>query len=475
MPILGGLGRLAKFSLDPIRYLDGLFREHGRIAVLVRGRPTRVVSTERHVPGTVCLYGPELNRALFTDHEGFHKCALSGPLYPGEPFTARTQPLSRLLTGLFSVNGDEHRRHRRLLMPAFHKSRIESYRDDMVQLTDSLIEKLVPGEVRDVRPDMMELTLRVATKTLFGADMGTLGIDIGRDLQRWLELFGPSTILPLDLPGLPYRRWLDICRSIDRRMSDVITAKRQSGRGGKDMLSMLLEATDEAGDPLTDDQLVGHAGVIFAAGHETSSNGLCWTLFLLAQHPRFAAELVGELDSVLRGRAPTVDDLPSLRLLDFTIKESMRLIPPVPLNHRIVARDCSLGGYTLPAGTEVLSSAYHTHRMPELYPEPLRFQPERWSDREAPGPYAYSPFGAGPRMCIGATFALMEMKIVLAMLLQRFRFELVPGTRIDRFLTITLAPKPGLPLLVRAQDRDFRAPPATVRGSVRELYELPPN
>jgi len=473
LPLLGGLGHLALFARDPIRYLERLLRKHGKIAALVKGR-TRLVSTERDVPGTVFVYGAELNRALFSDHDHFHKCALAGPLYPAEPFTERTRPLTRLLTGLFHVNGDEHRRHRRLLMPAFHKSRIESYRDDMVLLTESMLEKYVPGQVRDVRPDMVELTLRVATKTLFGADMGEAGLAIGRDLQRWLELFRPSAVLPLDLPGLPYRRWLDISRSVDQRMNDVIAEKSRSGRGGDDMLSMLLEATDETGAALTQDQLVGHAGVIFAAGHETSSNGLCWTLFLLSQHPRFTADLVDELASVLHGAAPRVEQLGSLPLLDFAIKESMRIFPPVPLNHRLASRDSVLGGYALPARTEVISSVYHTHRMPELYAEPLRFRPERWLGLD-PGPYAYSPFGAGPRMCIGSSFAMLEMKIVLALLLQRFRFELVPGARIDRFFSITMAPSPGLRLRVHAQDGDFRARPSDVRGDVREMVELASN
>ena len=145
--------------------------------------------------------------------------------------------------------------------------------------------------------------------------MGESGLEIARDLRRWLELFRPSAVLPLDLPGLPYRRWLDVSHQIDRKMIEVIADKRRAGQRGADMMSMLLDARDEAGGRMTDDELIGHAGVIFAAGYETSSNALSWTLFLLSQHPRVAAELLEELDSVLHVDAPRVQQLGSLPLL----------------------------------------------------------------------------------------------------------------------------------------------------------------
>jgi cytochrome P450 len=470
-PVLGASGNLLRFIRDPLGYIGRLFDAYGPIAVLVRGRPTRIVSTEASAPGTVFFYGAELNRELLTAHEKFHKSALSGPLYPQEPVNARKRPLKRLLTGLFHVNGDEHRQQRRLMMPAFHKSRIDSYRDDMVALTESMLAGFSAGETRDLRPDMMELTLRVATKTLFGGDMGQAGLQVARKLQLWLELFRPSAMLPLDVPGTPYRRWLDTSLAIDAKMSEVIAEKRRAASSGADILSMLLEAKDEQGASLSDDELVGHVGVIFAAGYETTSNALSWTLFLLSQHPRVANDLLDELDSVLHGDAPRVEQLAELPLLERVIKESMRLLPPVPLNHRVAPAETELGGYTLPAGTEVISSIYHTHRIPELYSEPARFRPERW-EKFDPGPYAYNPFSAGPRMCIGAAFAMLELKIVLAVLLQRFRFELVPGIRVDRFFSITMSPKPGLKMRVHTQDHRFDDSARNVRGNIREMVHL---
>jgi cytochrome P450 len=473
VPLLGATPELLRFVLDPIGHVGALFREYGPIVQLAVGSPTRIVSTERGVPGTVFLQGPELNRALLTNHADFHKCALTGPLYPEEPLTPRTRPLTRMLTGLFHANENAHREQRRLLMPAFHRSRIESYRDEIVAVTEQLLSDYRPGTTRDIRPDMMRVTLRIATTTLFGADFGELGLQIGHDLESWNAGLRAANIVPFDLPLTPYRRWLDLSSAIDRRMVEIIRLKREQPSGTRDMLSMLLEARDEAGGRLSEDELIGHAGVIFAAGHETSSNALSWTLFVLAQHPRILSDLCDELTAELHGGAPRFEDLTRLPLLDRVLKESLRLFPPAPLNHRVTARDSELLDYRIPRGTEVLSSIYHTHRLPELYPNPARFDPDRWLGFD-PGPYAYNPFSAGPRMCIGATFALFEIKVVLAMLLQRVRLELVPNQRIDRYFGITLAPSPRILMRVRRTDRSF-ASAAPVTGTVLGMLDLQSN
>ncbi len=470
LPVLGAAVELTRFLRDPIEAVGRLFRAYGPITALSVGARTRIVSTENNVPGTVFVYGPDLNRALLTNHADFHKCGLPGPLYPQSPVSPRQRPVTRMLTGLFHVNEQAHRQQRRLLMPAFHRSRIESYRAEMVTTTEELLEKYRPGTIRDIRPDMTEVTLRIATSTLFGADLGALGLSIGHDLEAWGVLFRGAAMFPFDLPGTPYRRWLDISHAIDAAILQVIADKRRD-TSGRDMLSMLLEARDEAGARLSEDELVGHAGVIFAAGHETSSNALSWTLFLLAQHPQVMADLCDELDAKLHGDAPSFDILPELVLLDQVLKESLRIFPPAPMNHRITARDTELGSFGIPAGTEVLSSIYHTHRMPDLYPDPLCFRPTRWQGFE-PGPYAFNPFSAGPRMCIGASFAIFEIKVVLSLLLQRFRFELVQNQRIDRKFTITMAPAPRVLMRVERRGRAY-AQAARVYGDVQGMLALP--
>jgi cytochrome P450 len=470
-PVLGTSGNLLRFALDPLRYVERLFRQHGPVAALVRGRSRRIASPGADTPAVVFIHGPELNRAVLADHERFHKSALSGPLFPEHGTSARTLPLRRMLTGLFHVNGDVHRKHRRLLMPAFHKSRIDGYRADMVAITEAVVARFQMGSVRNLREDMTELTLRIVTKTLFGSDMREQGLAIARELSAWLAVFRASASVPWDLPGLPYRRFLDLSQSVDRRLVELIAERRRLARSGDDMLSMLLEAHDESGARLDDDELIGHVGTIFAAGHETSANALCWTLFLLSQHPEVEAALAEELSTTLRGEAPSLDALSSLPLLERVIKESLRLFPPAPMNHRIAAEDCEIGGFAVPRSSEVLSSIYHTHRQPDLYPEPRRFRPERWQAFD-PGPYAYNPFGVGPRMCIGATFAQMELKIVLAILLQRFRFELLQERRLDRLVSIVMAPGPGLFLRLQPVGSRLANGSRRRRGSVWKMLEL---
>jgi cytochrome P450 len=193
---------------------------------------------------------------------------------------------------------------------------------------------------------------------------------------------------------------------------------------------------------------------------------------LLSQYPKITGDLVDELNGVLHGDSPAVEQLAQLPLLERVIKESMRLLPPAPVNMRITVDGCELGGYHIPPNTEILASAYRTHRIPELYPEPYVFNPDRWL-RIDPSPYEYHAFGAGPRMCIGAPFAMMEIKIILATLLQRYRLQMVPNAAVDRYFGVTMSPKAGMPMTVQAQDGKFAEGVVSVGGNVREMVTLP--
>jgi cytochrome P450 len=377
------------------------------------------------------------------------------------------------MTGLFNVNGSEHRRHRRLLMPAFHKTRIDAYRDDMIRIIDELATRWSVGETRDVLADMTELTLRIATKTLFGEDVGQRGIRLAEMMQQWLlTMFTPAMALTLDWPGLPFKRFLDLTHAIDRETLAILREKQKQlscGRPGGDMLSMLIAARDEDGSALDEDELVGHTGVIFAAGHETSTNALAWTFFLLSQHPQVARDLREEL-SVLGGAPPSLEQLGKLPLLDAVVKESMRVLPPVPLHPRVVAEECELAGHRLPIGSEIFLSIFHMHHDPKIFTAPDVFNPRRWETIK-PTTFEYNPFSAGPRMCIGAAFATMEIKIALAMLLQRFSFELPDGARVDPRVAITMAPNRGLRMRLGSASEPIRR--GRARGSIHELVSLP--
>jgi cytochrome P450 len=474
LPVFGRAAQVFQFAKDSVGYTRQLFQTYGPIVSLAKGGATNIYSPLPNCPGTVFAYGPEYVRQVTSQHEVYYKYPLSGRMYRKHDDSPRTEPLKHFGVGLFGVNGSVHRQHRQLLMPAFHKQRIDSYRDDIVAITQSELEQLQLGKPINIAQVMRLLTLRVATKTLFGYDVGSLGAKSGYLLQEALGLIGKPkvTLLPFDIPGLPYHRLFNLMAQLDDEMRVLIRRKRESGTDDGDVLSMLIQARDvESGMALTEDELLGHTSVIFAAGHETSANALTWTLFLLSQHPQVAVNLLDELESVLKSEAPTVEQLQQLPMLERVIKESMRVLPPVPWNGRVTSQATILGDYALPAGTEVFISIYQTHHMPEIYPEPERFNPQRWEGFE-PTMFEYNPFSAGSRICIGAGFAMMEIKIVLAMLLQRYRLQFLPQQRIDRTGVIVMAPKYGMPMIVHQQDRQFTQGVGGVRGNVHDMVQL---
>ena len=258
---------------------------------------------------------------------------------------------------------------------------------------------------------------------------------------------------------------------LDRDIDAVIAARRASGGDSADVLATLLATRDEDGTTLTDAELTGHLFLLFLAGHDTTRSALSWALFLLSQHPRVLNDLMDELRGALRGSAPSVEQLGRLPLLERVVKETLRLFTPAPMAPRLTVVPTTLDGRDLPVGTEVILSYYHTHRDPDLYPDPASFLPGRWEGLTR-SPYEYVPFGAGARMCLGAQFGMMEMKIVLAMLLQRFHVELVPGTRIDRKTAIVLSPRRAIPVIIRSRGSSVPQSHDRVRGDVLDMVNL---
>jgi cytochrome P450 len=470
--LLGGRGNLLQFLLDPLNQAATMFEQYGPVVALARGTRTNLISIDPYCPGTIFITGAEQMRAVAAQHDIFYRYSAAGTFYPVPDAPARLQPLREWGSGLFNVNGDTHRSQRRLMLPAFHRKRVDGYRDMMVAATNAMLATWHAGEVRNMHHDMMALTMRIATGALFGAELAEDGERVSEKIAESLRLFmQPLTgMLRYDIPGLPYHRFLNLAGEISAGMRQMIARKRTHGADQGDVLAMLLAARDEEGQPLGETELAGHVALLFAAGHETSSNALTWTLFLLAQHPQIAATLHDELSSILQGTAPTVEQLGQLPLLDRVIKESMRIFPPVPLNTRVAHVDTIIRGFEIPAGSEMLMSIYHIHHDPTLYPEPERFNPARWETID-PSTFEYTPFSGGPRMCIGASFAMLEMKIVLAILLQRYRLTLPAQTRIDRSVAITMGPRQGMPMCIDTQDRCF-APAVPIRGNVNEMVHL---
>ncbi len=366
--------------------------------------------------------------------------------------------------GLLTSEGAFHLRQRRLAQPAFHRERVARYGATMTRYAERTRDRWRAGETLDVSQEMMRLTLAVVGKTLFDADVEQEAPEIGQALTGAFASFG-FAVLPFGellqrvsfLP--PVRRFNQARARLDATIYRVIAEHRASGRDRGDLLSMLIAAQDEpnadgqAGDGrMTDLQLRDEAMTIFLAGHETTANALTWSWYLLSRHPDAEARLHAELSTALGGRAPTAADLPRLPYTRMVLAESMRLYPPAWVIGRRNVEPYTVRGETLPARTVVLLSPFVVHRDPRWWPEPEAFRPERWAAEAPERPkFAYFPFGAGTRVCIGEQFAWMEGTLLLATLAQRWRLRLVPGHPVEPQAIITLRPRHGMKMRVEAR------------------------
>jgi cytochrome P450 len=445
---------VGQFSHDPIGYLRSIYQTYGRIVSLQHG-PQRMIF----------VFGHEYNQQILTKPEVYYSnlFTLPGP---------KRSALRRLGLGLITENGAQHKKHRRLLMPGFHKQAIEAHHDSLVQTIEQILEPWQVGQRRDLFTDMSQLALRIASTVLFGLDDPDTARAVGGTTDEMLErstALGMSGLLPSDNSADAYDKLLATAERSERNILAMIQRKRVGSVQGNDVLSMLIRAHDQDGTCMSDDELIGQTSMLFGAANRTTASALTWTLFLLAQHPTIMAQLLDELEGTLHGDAPTVAQLTQLPLLERVIKESMRLLPPVAFNTRTTAEPVELGPFRLTRGTTVVFSHYITHHMPELFPQPERFLPDRWLTI-APSPYAYLPFSAGPRMCIGAALASTIIKTSLAMILQRYRLTLVPNVAINRKVTVTLNPEAGMPMQIGPQDRCFES--SCVHGNIHEMVAL---
>ena len=359
--------------------------------------------------------------------------------------------------GLLLSEGDFWRRQRKLIQPAFHQGRIAAYAEIMVGYAKRMLASWSDGETLDIHEAMMHLTLSIVAKTLFDADVSHEAEDVDAALSvlmgKFLRQAGLALLLPRWVP-LPTSRLLKrAVGRLDKVIYSIIERRRASGQMSGDLLSVFLQVQDDHGVGMTDRQLHDEIMTLFLAGHETTANVLSWTWFLLGQNPEAEEKLTEELGRVLCGRIPTPADLPRLMYTDMVLRESMRLYPPVWVIGRRALAPFHLGEYELPADTNVLISQLIMHKDARYFPEPGRFDPDRWSasdPRVAALPrFAYFPFGGGPRVCIGAGFAMMEAVLLLATIAQKFRIQIAPGQTVKMQPTVTLRPRNGIPVILR--------------------------
>lgn len=365
--------------------------------------------------------------------------------------TLRSPFFQRLVgNGLLTSEHEEWKRQRRLAQPAFHRQRINSYGEVMVDYTARTIAGWKSGEERDIHRDMMRLTLEIVVKTLFNADVSADADKVGRVLSQIVKPFASQAtlkwIMDNRLPTSAHRRFNRDANEIDQIVYRIIAERRASGGDQGDLLSMLLQAHDDDGSQMNDKQLRDEVMTLFLAGHETTALTLSWAWYLLAKNPDTERKFHAELDEVLGGRLPTMDDLPRLRYCEMIAKESMRLYPPAYGLGREATAECEIGGFRVPAKSQIFMFQWVTQRDPRFFAEPERFNPDRWTEEFSNSlpKYAYFPFGGGPRFCIGNSFATMEIILVLATIGQRFRLMLAPNHSVSLLPAMSLRPRDGI-------------------------------
>jgi cytochrome P450 len=439
IPRIAGLplfGNLFEYKNDPLKLFMRVMHECGDIGCFYFG-PYPLIQ----------LNQPALVQSLLVEHAyDFDK---------GEVMHNAFEPM--IGNGIFISEGAFHRRQRKMMAPSFQPRHIMNYADTMIRYGEQIQATWRDGEEIDIAHEMIRLTMSIIGKVLFDADVMTetegLGAAIATTLRRVTYVFSHLFPVPLSWPTPQNRRVRRALIMLNDRIQQMIDDRRASPEKRDDFLSILLRAQEEDGSTMSNEQVRNEALTLFGAGHETTSAALTWTWYLLATHPEIYRRVQAEIDKVLQGRPPTYDDLPRLPYCLQVFKEALRLYPPAYGVARTALHDVELGDYTIKHGVGVIAAIYAMHHCAAYYPNPEQFDPERFTpDNEKCLPrYAYLPFGAGPRICIGNHFAMMEGHLLLAALAQRVTFALVPGqcVQYDLSKTLTLRPIHGLRAIVQ--------------------------
>ncbi|HUN05198.1 MAG TPA: cytochrome P450 [Aggregatilineales bacterium] len=417
---------------DPLNVMLGWFKQYGDVVHLQFGK-------EAHV--YFLAHPDHFHTVLVEKANQFHKAG---------SYKDTKRGLARILgNGLVTSDGDYWRRQRKLIQPAFHTRRIEAYAEEMVRLTQLMLQGWQDGKTIEINDVMMRLTLAIVAKTILDTDIRSDAEKIAEAVTIFQHLAFGVDIFPLWLPTPSHVKQRKAEKAMDDVVAALITQRRKSAEDRGDLLSMLLNSLDESGQGMTDQQIRDEIVTLFLAGHETTANALSWTWYLLAQHPEVEQKLHEELHGILHGRVPTLADLKQLPYTELVLEESMRLYPPVWNMSRQALTDVEVGGYIIPKGSEVNLNTYAMHHDPRWWDEPEHFNPHRQSS--APK-MAYLPFSTGPRVCIGNSFALMEARLILATVASRYRLKMIgrqPPVQMEPL--IALRPKGRVSLIAEAR------------------------
>jgi cytochrome P450 len=456
---MDALRGFAQFLRDPISAMRSAYADHGPFVIV--DSPLRIFFGTRHRLFALTA-GARFNREVLSDPETWRPAHVMS-------VSRKNSASRRVGLGLFSMGGRRHAHYRELLSQPLRKSNVETAGQQMARLAEEFVDKWPVDRPFDLWRHGRSLVRNLLIGLLFGDDRQH-GYPIA-DLVDERVLFKWSLgalACPFNLPFTPYGRMIRQSAAIERGITEWAGCKR-GHLDNRDFLSIIVNNPDENGNPPTDATIVGHVPSLFVAGYDTCQTALIWTLVLLAQHPRVARDLADELER-LDGPPLSMDALRDLPLLDAVVKESMRLLPPVPMQIRRASHATKLGDYHVPERTRVVLSAFVINRLPDLYPDPDRFKPERWATIK-PSAFEYAVFSAGPRICPGQWFGLNVLKVSLATILARFRVVLEPNARIDYQIQPTLSPRSGVPAMLKSKQDAFASTP--LRGEICRLIEFP--
>ena len=444
------VGNLPQFQRDPLAFIEGVHRAYGPIATVHMLREPIIFT-----------FRPEHAYDLLVER--------ARSVGVGE----RPGLRARLGASLLTTDGATHRRQRRLVQPAFHRKRVEGYAEIMTGQTVEMLHDWRVGDEMDITRELRELTLRIIVKALFDLDLAAEGTRLSHLFATVVDAqpSGFGALLPaavLGLPFMPGRAARDAVRAaaadLDAFVYGLIAQRRIEGDDRGDVLSMLLAARDEDGQPLNDVEIRDQAMTLIVAGHETTFTALSWALDLLSQWPETYARLCNEVATTLQGQPPRAADLARLPYLDAVIQEALRLRPPAWSINRVALEPFELDGYPISTGASLIVSPWILHHDPDLWGDAEVFRPERWLDASTKNlpRGAYFPFGLGPRICIGMPLAEMEMRLLLATILQQVTPLVVPGFRPIPRPRVTLRLANGL--RVRLEPAVHRVPITTSGG-----------
>ena len=432
-------GHMPGFKRDPLGFLTHCARNYGRVV------PLRLL----YLPAVLLLDPSDIERVLVTEHREFIK-----------PAWLRTAAVRRLLgNGLLTSEGANWRRQRHACQPAFHRSRMDQYGHAMLGLVERTLQGWEAGQTRSLQRDMSHLTLEIIARTLLDVDSHDWMADASNSMDTLMSRFTASASLFGMIPLPPGIGEIRAERELDRVVDSLLDANA-SGAGKRvadgevpDLLTLLRMPVEAGGEGLTGRALRDQVKTFLGAGYESSALALTWAFLLLAQNPAAEDELAAELTTALGDRAPAPGDVKGLPYAQAVVKETLRLFPPLWMTGRQAARRCEIGGVTVPAGTLVMTSQWAVQRLPQYYVCPDQFRPERWLNGETDDlpRHAYFPFGGGPRVCIGQSFAMMESVLLLAAIAQRFKLIPPPGTEFRPWATMTL--RPPTAVMVRLANR----------------------